>query len=155
MKTDLEMFREMFDCSDPAACWVRRDTQLSKWDYDRFTVDGVNIGAHRAAWIIFNGPIPEKMHVCHHCDNGPCGNPAHLFLGTPSENRLDWVKKGKRKMPEGAVTSRSTYITAISFTPQILKLGRIRAKSLRQSFSGYLETLVKQDIGEKRAKATV
>lgn len=53
------------------------------------------IGTHRAAWIVANGPIPDGMDVCHSCDNPPCCNPQHLFLGTRSENLLDMVDKGR------------------------------------------------------------
>jgi hypothetical protein len=49
--------------------------------------------AHRVAWELFVGPVPEGMCVLHHCDNPPCCNPEHLFLGTYQDNRRDCVNK--------------------------------------------------------------
>lgn len=49
----------------------------------------------RASWICFFGPIKNGLDVCHECDNGKCGNPMHLFLGTEEENMQDCLNKGR------------------------------------------------------------
>lgn len=52
---------------------------------------------HRISWEIFNGPIPQGMLVLHRCDVPACVNIAHLFLGTPKDNMVDMVNKGRAK----------------------------------------------------------
>lgn len=51
--------------------------------------------AHRVSWMIYNGPIPDGLHVLHKCDNRRCTNPKHLFLGTNYDNAQDREKKGR------------------------------------------------------------
>ncbi len=63
--------------------------------------------AHRAAWIEANGPIPEGMNVLHHCDNPPCVNVEHLFLGTAADNTQDMIAKGRRVAASGERHSRA------------------------------------------------
>lgn len=53
----------------------------------------------RLAWVLTYGEIPEGMCVCHRCDNPPCCNPYHLFLGTIQDNVDDREAKGRNKMP--------------------------------------------------------
>jgi len=54
---------------------------------------------HRVAWWLTNGPIPEGMQVLHKCDNPPCVNPEHLFLGTDLDNQRDAMQKGRHSKP--------------------------------------------------------
>lgn len=53
--------------------------------------------AHRVAYELTYGPIPDGFYVCHRCDNPPCCNPSHLFLGAPSDNTLDMRRKRRAR----------------------------------------------------------
>lgn len=75
-------------------CWPW--TGCKNWaGYGKVGVENQLKGTHRVAWELTNGPIPDGLHVCHRCDNPPCCNPDHLFLGTRSDNMRDAREKGR------------------------------------------------------------
>ena len=80
-------------------CW---EWQLSrnKLGYGNTTCGSDLRGpAHKFSYAAFKGPVPEGMMVCHHCDNPPCINPDHLWLGTHDENQKDKMEKGRHFTP--------------------------------------------------------
>ena len=78
------------------ACWEWRGKKTS-FGYGSLCHLGKKDGAHRVAFMLSVGPIPDGMFVCHRCDNPPCCNPAHLFLGTVQDNTADMDRKGRRR----------------------------------------------------------
>lgn len=96
-------FSQSEDCWEWTAC---RDRD----GYGIFNMGelGENFRANRASWIIHNGPIPKRMMVLHKCDNRPCVNPKHLFLGTNDENMKDMVNKGRAARGVKNVNSKIT-----------------------------------------------
>ena len=75
-------------------CWLWTGWVNHK-GYGTLDLMGKSVRAHRLSWLLFNGPIPSGILVCHHCDIPCCINPAHLWLGTESQNRIDSFKKGR------------------------------------------------------------
>ena len=76
-------------------CWLWQGTCNSVTRYGQIVRDGKKVYAHRVAYELTHGSIPDGHFVCHRCDNPPCCNPSHLFSGTASENVLDAVGKGR------------------------------------------------------------
>jgi hypothetical protein len=92
-----ERFFEKVDWSACAAgheCWEWMASKNSK-GYGLLKKQGRSYGAHRIAYELFIGPIPQGLCVCHTCDNPPCVNPHHLWVGTHQDNTLDAHQKGR------------------------------------------------------------
>jgi transposase len=62
--------------------------------------------AHRLMWVVEYGPIPNRLFVCHHCDNSSCIEPSHLFLGTCKENLDDSKAKGRRPLGSRRINAK-------------------------------------------------
>lgn len=82
-------------------CWFW-SAGKSRGRYGQFWMEGRVEGAHRVAWAIKNGVVPDGMHVLHRCDNPTCVNPSHLWLGTHADNMADREAKGRGHQPKGA-----------------------------------------------------
>ena len=94
-KTWQERFWAKVDRSGgPDACWIWTGGRKGR-GYGEFYKDHRLLGAHRVAWELAIGPIPNGLDCLHSCDNPPCCNPAHLFLGTQADNNADMVAKGR------------------------------------------------------------
>jgi hypothetical protein len=83
---------------DDADCW-RWLGHIEQNGYGRIGIHRRMYWAHRVAWTLTHGEIPPRTDVCHRCDNPPCVNPAHLFLGSHRQNMADAWAKGRVPPP--------------------------------------------------------
>jgi hypothetical protein len=79
-------------------CWIWKAAIDKETGYGVFgygtNKNPIKINSHRFSWWITNGH-PGKLFVLHRCDNRPCCNPSHLFIGTQADNVQDMVTKGR------------------------------------------------------------
>ena len=127
------------EIADPGDCWPWKSHRLST-GYGSFWFNGHNRIASRIAWTFTHGD-PGDLLVCHRCDNPPCCNPAHLFLGTSSDNTNDAYAKGRLRWLAG-----SEHPTAILFEQMVVEMRERfargeRAAALADEFGISLTTL--------------
>jgi hypothetical protein len=86
-------------------CWLWEASLRNKDGYGQFRLNGKMRLAHRVSWQLFNGAT--TLSVLHKCDNPPCVNPNHLFLGSQLDNIRDCINKGRFKSNVGENNPRA------------------------------------------------
>lgn len=96
-----------------ASCWnwtgCLTKGEKNKTGYGTIWYNGKQRNAHRVAYEILVGPIPEGLNVLHTCDNSPCVNPAHLYLGTLKDNAQDTLRRGRCRAYGLMVNAKKTH----------------------------------------------
>lgn len=92
----IERFWSRIDIGGRDQCWVPFGGP--KW-YFRVSMHGTRVLASRLVLYLTTGDDPTGLEACHHCDNPPCVNPSHLFLGTHADNMHDMAVKNLRRAP--------------------------------------------------------
>jgi transposase-like protein len=90
----MERYFEKVDRRGPDDCWEWTAARFDK-GYGAFRLGDKQLKAHRFGYEAQVGPIPEGQYVLHRCDNPPCQNPGHWFLGTHKDNAEDRETKGR------------------------------------------------------------
>lgn len=110
---DVERFWSKVTVREPGACWEWRGAKHPD-GYGSFSLGGKMVAAHRVAYELANGPILGGLHVCHACDNRPCVNAGHLWLGTNADNKRDQKAKGEKCRMAASIR---TYLDSLGFEP--------------------------------------
>jgi len=122
----------------PDECWEWTGSKYIN-GYGSFNIGNNTIrGAHRIAYTLVKGPIPDNMYICHTCDNKLCCNPNHLYCGTPGDNNMDTVYRNKSF--RSGIPSKFT-------NSDILKIKDLYINGRSQSEIGKLFDVTKQYIG--------
>lgn len=99
MPDNVRLWSRVALTSDPEKCWEWQGKIINS-GYGSLSVNNKNQLAHRLAWRVSFGEIPNGLEVLHKCDNRICCNPTHLFLGTDLDNAKDKVSKGRHRPGE-------------------------------------------------------
>ena len=123
------------DKRGPTECWPWKGT-VHNGDYGQLGRGGRGNGMVLASHVSYElhcGPIPDGLEVCHTCDNPPCVNPAHLFLGTRQDNVDDRVRKGRNGRAFGDANGTHTHPEKVTrgSTHYAAKLTEEQVKAIR------------------------
>lgn len=135
-KTDLKMRFEKYveRIRHPEGCHIWKGAIFDDTGYGRINVDGKSEPAHRIAYIIDHGNIPEGKFILHRCDNRLCVNSDHLFLGTHEDNMHDMVRKGRQQRGENHYNAKLTDDQISQIRNEYSK-GNIYQKTLAEKYN--------------------
>lgn len=91
--------------------------------------------SHRVAWELEHGAPAGELCVCHRCDNPPCCNPRHLFIGTISDNNADKMSKGRHVSPRGEEHHRARLTQTDVVAIRQLSLSGVRSSEIARKFA--------------------
>ena len=101
---EIDRFWSKVEVTDDCWYWTGGTTLHG---YGNAWMGGTNHRAHRVAYELAYGDIPDGYDVCHRCDTPPCCNPDHLWLGTRGENNTERDAKGRNRRYDGSPSVRS------------------------------------------------
>lgn len=99
-------FRAKYVVDEGTGCWVWTAGRTED-GYGEFRAGGRRVLAHRHAYTTHVGPILDDLYVLHHCDNPPCVNPDHLYLGTQFDNMQDMIARSRMPSTRGERNGRA------------------------------------------------
>jgi hypothetical protein len=143
---ECEQFQDRCVPVPESGCWLWLGS-VSSGGYGQLKIGGKLHRAHRLAWIVFRGPIPAGMMVCHRCDVPLCVNPDHLFVGTARDNFRDCLAKGRAGNWYGLAVARSKQRQSIGTH---CRYGHFRTpSSTGRNRYGFLTCLICQRLREQ------
>ncbi len=99
----------------------RKPTGCFEWSgsrdihgYGWIHFDGRTVKTHRASYAAFVAPVEAGQTICHRCDNPPCMEPTHLFVGTHLDNMRDMKAKGRRRPDVGYVKGEAHHSSKLT-----------------------------------------
>jgi len=124
-------------------CWVWQRQVRKNFPHGvtsfRFNGRETKHQAHRVAYILWKGKIPESLFVLHQCDNPRCINPDHLHLGTQKDNIREMRERGRAKDETRGSKGEKHHKSKLK-DEDILKIRKLRSE-------GYTGTKLAQMFG--------
>jgi hypothetical protein len=152
----LEFNSHMSGTDNDDSCWEwQRSRRTHGFPYGMCMRKGKLSATHRLSWELNYGPIPDGLWVLHKCDNPPCCNPKHLFLGTRMDNVADCIRKGRAGVCDGE--NHPSCKLSDSDVEAIRELRKTGTKltDIAARYNVSTTTVSRIALGERRSKKTI